>query len=710
MEDILDESEDLILKDSPLDQYLKEIGVCDFSSYSLTTLSENLPSDSDNNKVLPSSVLKNGSFLHPQALSLKINFTRIWIKIKSFMMKILFATTTTDMKLLQCIEDLAVLFSKSELLCDSMVNPIEKRLPLKQDRWFIKNETSFIGNSTLAISFLLLLVCVLAAIASGWIIVWFFAAPSLLLSLIIACRSYYLQRTDLFCGLLVSTAGSFTENCEVICRTFDKSFLLVRECEVISQGWTFYHPGIPALKAGSRKRGSCSALRESMMRSSFQIFEITASAAKLLVNYLPENLRLIYAEDGVFNITSEEIKSSIDEALTEEDVHPHTDMLRSMICLVKSGIVELFQVICLILDEQLKHDDNSIECSSELQLLIGALTKIFKEKNKSFDRILPELSSKYLFTKENEFKENLPKNKPKSLAHGSPYQMKLDSASLHLKSALGFLEQIGNLLSSDVEDQSLLNNREALYHEINQLRYVYSCDLDSAKDCVNDLESLLMPKKIDNSSSQCLIKPNLKSTEENPDIICSIDESVVHQEGDLLLEGISEFSEEKDCTINYQTSLVEEQKLKQQLNESKRLVNELKVIFSFKKSPIGLMPLDLVKENMNLGTDEKIDRFDNNTDQLIPSNQQNDQQMCFSHETAIEHEAEKSFESKDDLVDLSSEGEAEKEESQGPSMSVINDLKSMLLVRQQRGFVGENLIEADTFGSDEDDCSDFESH
>ena len=714
-DEAVDVSEDLVLKDSPLDQYLKEIGISDFASYSSikdceschemvdeTLMSIGTPED----RIGPSPPTLPFSTDVKKSSSSRVQF-------KILLEKFMHPTSLQSLKLRNCTEELFDMFSNSEVLRDSVAS---KKYPAQANADNDKNfklsnisEQLFLGKHLAAWSLMWLIVCIGIGlflkfstshpIALFAITTIFLAA--LLFSSATACRLYLLQKVDQCCNMAATSTEVFINHCEAFCKALDKSFLLIRECEVIAQGWTFYHPSMPTLQSGSRRRGSCLTLRKTVMNNCLQLFEIIASTAKLLTKSLPDNLQLIYAEDGIFNITTNEIQSSINQMGYKEDEVPPSDLLKSMMCLIKSEIVEMFQITLLLLEKQLEKQEISIQDSSDSQILIDALTATLTDTNTTLLLILNDINSKYSFAKENEFKEKLSKNKPRLTLPKSPLEMKIDSAALHLKSAIGHLECLENLLSSNIANNECLETPEALTQEIHQLTSVFNYDLESAKYCVGGVDEAFLSKINDIVVDECSCTSKAEASRQvSAPIICH-EEPIVEPEGDQLLEGISAPFEEHSNDGNMEQSILEEKRLKRQLNENKRLINELKVIFSFKKSPVGLVPFDLLKQNINIA---------NNIEEITVAAES--QQSVSLHPNSgllsndiLEFEADCTAEDRQDRVSLRNESESATSGARLSSLSVLSDLKSVLMSRQQEGLLNEKMLESDTFGCDSDDAS-----
>ena len=695
------ETEDLILKDSPLDQYLKEIGISDFDSYS------SLPCDKNSQKV--SSKEQSPSVVTGQSLG---RSSRTDSSLNTFMLFIneyVFPNSSFNVRM--SLENIMSLFLNSAILCDikkseqfptSINDALSENVgsirPFKKD-----NTENFTGKKLTWTSFLVLFTCILMALklTPHQTLMFFTVLLVILVASAIAYWLYVLQETHSLCSKSVHLTKVFIENFETICKSFDKSFLLIRECEVISQGYTFYHPGVPTLKSGCRRRGSCVTLREAVVENSLKLFEVIASAANLLIICLPKDHHLIYAEDGIFNVSPDELKSSIAEIKLKGNGILPTDLVRSMICLIKSEVIELFQIILLLVRKHLSGEEAASLNSSDLHQLLFTLSEIYSKNIVATSHILDDMDLKFAFVKKNEFKEHLSDIKPKFSFPSCPMQIKLDSAFLHLKSAMGHLEYFESILPQNIMLDENSKVDDGISGKVCQFFTLFNHDVECAKECVDDINKSLSSHLDGTTVDKSPFQSTLEGSEQVSDLELIDCESPMQQVGDLLLEGISDPSHDQDEFLRTEQSLLDEKRLKEQVYENERLIKELKVLFSFKKSPVGLVSLDLVKENMPAVRTVDELSHDVMVGQNLPTNVNT---MQTSYDPALENGTGKTSNTTEDVRMLGNEHELAV--NRAPADSMLNDLRLVFMHRQQQGLLKECMVEADTCSSDVADVCD----
>ena len=711
-----DAVEDLVLRNSPLDQYLREIGVNDFTSYS-SQASDDTPQkirykDLVSPTDVPTRPLKK---IHTTNSPLYGSSTNVIPKFMSAVIMFMFPTLSYSSK--ASLKDILSLFVNSGILLD--VAKVPTCLAMDSDSCYDNSEfagqregydtrkTYCVGRKLAITSMFMLFVSILIAAVLklqiyqpvailGTLFLVVFAVAALFA---VVYQFFIQQKFSKTCRKTIQLTKDFINNFEAVCKILDKSFLLIRECEVISQGCTFYHPSIPALQSESRKRGSCLLLREAIMENCLKLFETISAIAKQLIEYLPKNLYLTYTEDGIFNIALDDLKTSIAEIGLKGNGIPPTDLITSVICLVKSELIELFQIILLLVEKQSAVDENLGDNFSRNQGLLSTLAGVYGSNISTICDILDDIQSKYSFVKENEFKETAPKSKPAFGYQPSQIQLKIDSAFLHLKSAMGHLEHLELILPHGLQASDYLRTNGAPQEEINSLVNIFSHDLESAKDCVTDINNFFMLKASRIPIDEPTVSINGKTSEQLLDLNFQ-DTGLSTQEGDLLLEGFSEPPPAKNEIVEADQPFLEEQGLREQLNENKRLIKELEVIFAFKKSPMGLVPMDLVKESLtsarNMGEGSHYVECGNFVSL-------SDAKRLSSLNPHTDCEGEKSLHIAQDQDSLGEGNESGLTDTGIPRVSLIDDLKHALMSRSQHGILKENMIETCTCISDVSD-------
>ena len=690
-------TEDLVLKGSPLSDYLEKIGRDDFEYYpstaeSIKDLHEETTSSND------AATVKMGLGKQLEKDSSSACSSRSFSKAKENNNSLLHICDTSQIlrsRLILFLENLREKFSKSAVFgevddsCHDML--AEGNAQFLAQTPILRATTIIVLQISIALSFPLTSI---------------FAKANLILICLLLfylfLKWYCIRNFTENCKNMVTAGESFVSNCESLFKAVDKSILLIRECEVISIGLTFYHPNLPTLKTGSRKRGMCSILRRSLYENSLKCFEVLRNVSETMIDTLPGELRLFYKEESISAISIDEIKSSIGHDNLDFGCI-NSDILKSMICLVKSQIIELFEVTVTSLEKSFisKLQEGQIDPECLLDMIFYIFRKDLQIQMNEF---VKDIESKYIFTKENEFKEKSSKMRqyPARKTNNSQQQFHalLDSASLHLKASLGSIESLEEVLVEQIENrQSLTMENESFHQKLQDIVILFNHNIDSAKDCVSAINDILQ--------IQTESKHSLPHTDDGD---CNHDRSKIlmasptlkfactDPEGDQLLEGISEPTQES--TSKEQAPSMEEARLaKSQIRENKRVVNELKAIFSLKKSPVGLMPFDLVKDNINTNFKESSD--EEVTIEFACEETENIKHVTCGDETASNEEFS------NDLSDDQTEPESENLEFRPagsfPSIDVMSDLAKVLASRRSTGQVIEQTLEINTFGSDDDE-------
>ena len=260
---------------------------------------------------------------------------------------------------------------------------------------------------------------------------------------------YTFLQTQHLCDNAIEAAKKLIKSLESFCQILDKSILLIREFEVIGKGITVYHPNLPLLKLGTQKRGMCCVLRNCMLRNMLTSFRTFKKMAVNLMKVLPVDLRIIYKEDSISNISDLEIESSLGIDCSMDEHNISTDALKSLICLNKTQIIEILQhialTICRLLDETEAENQNP-----PIKSLLQLIGKDFIEQQPILENITKDLLCKCVFTKQHEFRAKLVTKESRPISSQrdrfSDLMMIIDSASLHLKSSLDRLQCIEDIL------------------------------------------------------------------------------------------------------------------------------------------------------------------------------------------------------------------------------------------------------------------------
>ena len=705
----LEVTEDLVLKGSPLSDYLEKIGREDFECYpstaeSIKNFHEETISSNNEGAATVKMGLSNQLEKDSSSACSSSSFSKAKKNNNSLYGSLFHICDTSQIlrsRLIWFLENLSEKFSKSDVFNGEVDDGFHGQEVTHRDKhdMFAEGNEQFLAQSSPILRAATILVLQIS-IALAFPLTSIFAKANLILVCLfffyLFHKWYCFRNFTENCKDIVSACESFVSNCESLFKVVDKSILLIRECEVISMGLTFYHPNLPALKTGSRKRGRCSILRRSLYENILKCFEVLRNASGTMIDTLPEELRLFYKEESISVISIDEIKSSIGHDNLDFDCI-NSDILKSMICLVKSQIIELFEVTVTLLEKSFisKLQEGKIDP----EFLLDMIFHIFgKDLQVHMNGFVKDIESKYTFTKENEFKEKSSKMRqyPARKTNNSQEQFHalLDSASLHLKASLGSIESLEEFLVEQNENrQSLEMENKSFHQKLEDIVILFNHDIDSAKDCVSAINDIL---QIQTESKHPLPHADCNDRSEISMTSPTLKFAYTDSEGDQLLEGISEPTQE--IISKEQAPSMEEARLaKSQIRENKRVVNELKAIFSLKKSPVGLMPFELVRDNVNINLKESSD--EEVTTEFVCEETENIKHFTFGDEAASNEEFSNDL--SHDQTEAESENLDFRPAGSFPSIDVMSDLAKALASRRSTGQVVEQTLEINTFGSDD---------
>ncbi|XP_065071821.1 vezatin-like [Rhopilema esculentum] len=697
--------EDLVFEGSPLSMYLQQIGNDDFCSYT----SDSVPVCSETRQDLEKLPLSDTNTIVPD-----ISLTNFFTKFKQYLRKSLVTNYFSETELKTTIKtidkkmaDSASVVSGNYLEEDkdsnqerSEVTTVVKDDEKKHLRPSLKQMTLMILQFSIALG------CAAHSnlLSSQILVLSLLNALILVITICHLLYQFYISKQFTFiCNDAINTTDMFTHSSESICKCFDKCFLLIRECEVISMGSTFYHPSMPVLKIAPRKRGMCIALRRCMAKNSLIYFESMKKLVLHLINHLPDHLKLLHLKDGICSIAVEDIMSSFDKDSYLDEGALTSAMIKSLICLTRSQLFEMFQIIRQVLQRFLETE----KYKEEKQLLssIESVMKPLKMAITRSESVLKDMESVFMFTKENEFMEKKYIKKTMLPSQRFLWGVKIDSSFLHLKSATGTLQQIENIFKADSSEEVSLdadvvaNMDESQKSMMKHLLDNVKCDLEGARSCINEIEGLFhMASFVKND--ECGKNDIDTFAPSNSNILTiSPNLALVEPEGDLFLEAISDPTYGRNSTEDNMLRFEEEQ-CNQQIRESKMLMSELKRIFSYKKDPVGLLPFDLVKKrstsHSNEGTQSSIDNVNDFDSQNIATEKEEVEDSCEQDE-----ENQEKYPDSYSGIGIEKSNEFSNDRTFEPPIGILDDLKLAILNRQANNMISELTIETDTFEMDD---------
>eukprot|EP00794_Sanderia_malayensis_P005546 gene5546-6231_t len=662
--DFLDEEdEEVILAGSPLAQYLHEIGEEDFSSFPSSSLSTLKSEQSLRNVDLQ--VAGEGVrpiFSWPSASA--HYFQKAWCSVFE-----LFGDSQRKERFVsECRKDILEQLHNSMFLEDASITE------MAEENCKIEKENLSLGNSNTQLILIFVFVvwnCTWnLSLVTDLLLTLFFALLAIFL-IYYLWEKHSLSEVRAICKCAVEAVTNFLKNSDEFCLCVDKSILVIREFEVVAMGRTFYHPNLPQLKSGGQKRGMCIVLRRFLLDGMLKSFEILKNATELVVKSVPTEMKLMYKERGISNITLSEIKSSLEIIKLDADEFVSMDVLKSLACLSKAQLIEIVEMMAITLNPTSFQRKN---CPDIILSFIVKLAKTFDKELSALDVIIKDIKTNCDFTKENEFKSSLDR---------------LGAIEDYLKSKFTQTNKDLNGEHVSLEDCEIDSFRE--------LTAAFRHGINSAKDCVEDLElRLWKPVRKDEKISN--------SEDVGQDDFLLPEMSNIRQpDGDVYLEGTSEPVVDSRTVVFDDTSLENELKQRQEARESKRLMNELKAIFALKKSPVGLVSFDLLKTELDIKNEEE---FQDSSEELNvkPKENQNYFQVLEKGEF---YDEGCNNSNDDDCYDKECSSKKEhKFGTSGPLNSFIPDLASVIRIKSNNFGISEQTLEADTFGisdNDEDD-------
>ncbi|XP_066932142.1 vezatin-like [Clytia hemisphaerica] len=557
----MEEDEEVVLQNSPLDAYLNEVTTQEFSRYQGETItfdellnqSNNIGSHSEIHQLSPK---RNGHSKHLVTNALNLLESNL--------------LNTGDLSSLIDIQDDLKSFDVS----DSDV---------------VNLESSYNTPSPpILFGFVVLLVSILAQ--------WFTSNSSyytnitLFVTLVIVSiiwYGFYAKPTKLLTS--TNTVPEFIKLFVDLDKSIDKSLKHIKEVEVINTGLYCHHNPITGENTTAGKSQKCLKLRNVLMDMLIDLFLELRVTLRMLLQTHSDELFMI-KEEYIASIPLSKFNDIIAEDQQKDSLTLPTvslDKLKNLVYLYRSLLSEFVLSLVTCFHSSLIDTDNSSEISHALDHMMSS--------GRKYPDLLKQVLQKSINLTFHKRKVD-PKRDGKT--QEDPLDLYFGNCKLNLYSALQRME----------EAENFTNDRGQI--DVGVLEKVlleFYMNLDNSRACMEDVLELYKPKKT-SSVDPNETKADTNDIPEEDDIV--ILTSPERELGDLLFEG-----ESVEVPRHYETDDIDVDDLRQQLKEkreSKRLLKELKTIFAVKETPEGLLSFPLAKvseEEANIDDDEEEDEL-----------------------------------------------------------------------------------------------------
>jgi len=560
----MEEDEEIVLQNSPLDTYLQEVTEGDFSRYQGTK--ENLSEIILENSFESNSQTINGCstkemFHSPGRLKLNTICNALF-----------------ESQLLNH-EDLSLLLDiKDE------VSAIKQEI--QDSEWNIKKQpvTPVIATRYFLAALCILLLSIAIFQMNVMFRNWYYTfVPILFVGFVwYYYVNYQDERTP---DKPQITIKNFISLFHEIDKLLDKSINHIKEVEIINSGFHIYRNKITGGEiSGAGKTGKCLKLRNTMLDMLIELFmELRVNLRMMLQSYSDELFSV--KEEYLASIPLTKFNDLIAEKRDTETLQLSSvslDKLKAMVYLFRALLSEFTLALIVGFHQSSEAKEDCVDLYNAM-VQINTVTKphvveLKKHLQKSIHLIFKQTNDTVV----------------RPLSQESPTEKHFGTCKVNLFSALKRVEESELLIKRNTSvDINLLEN----------LVLQFYMNLDNAKSCVEDILDIYKPEK--KNTSPTIDKAQSSNDNDTKD---DINVSMVIPEremGDLMFEGES-------LKVHSSTKeSVDLEELQQQLKEkreSKRLLRELKCIFAVKESPAGLLSFPLAKTNENI--EEEIEEVD----------------------------------------------------------------------------------------------------
>ena len=560
------EDEDIVLHQSPLDQYLEEVTDQAFGKY----VPHPTPHIFNNE---PLNVMDTGRWCKKNLIT----------TLKKYIPE-------RSVDTFHAIQSCHVLL-KSPFLCDEDQNLLidlyeEVQNTVEPNECSSNHQSVFVNKS---ITYINIIIVLMFSIFISMVLkfrCWYYALTSTFILLLISGLVYPKVRSiienvpkDIY-----SNVQQFVDVFHTYDKIIDKVIRHIKEVEVITHGYSqinmFYSLQQKCLSKGER----CLKLRSCLMCGLSDLFNQLRNKVQIILDSKRNGMQFDYKEEYIamlpIDTFSEVLYSTSNNNQNGVRVTP-LDQLKAIVCLYR---VQMSEYIYIMIVSLFTFHHNKIKI--DVKEVLFSL----KDLNKNILNILKlleeqlNISVKLIFQKE----KNICKQKPCEVP---TMEDVLHSSEIHLHTALARIEELKIMFQQNSPD-----SEEFPSDILQSLTSQFNLSLENAKFCIEDIVD-----KVQQNMIQDVVKHTEQIdtiTEKEENYVLFTNKSI--DIGDMLYEG------ESDSVVRRESGMMNIDDIGETLKESKesrKLMRELKTILSVKESPVGLISFPLMKINDNQQND-----------------------------------------------------------------------------------------------------------
>ncbi|XP_078091304.1 vezatin [Mustelus asterias] len=595
--------EELVLENSPLYQYLQDVGHTDFEICPASSRAEECSSKEEPNELeIPATPIKN--FLlksvdvlqkwnpFPGTKRVDLESLDIGFRLRSL------RTILEQEVLLQ--EDMELI----ELLDPSILRSTQAQ---QQENGYLPAQWLWGTPNIWDVSVLAVLASALIATANlSDAVPWVIIGMGLFgLSLYVIFRSFSLWRTVSFQQSIRKCTVRLEKiltNSHAFASLVRKSLRQIQETEVISRGFMLVTAACPASKLGSswQQQGHhLIGLRKAVYRAVRSAYQASRVATCHMLKSYPLNSEIDNVTNYLSAIPLKELGMGLsEEALSDEEIQELTDgySLRPLKVLFQLWVgqsSEFFRRLALLL--------STVQAPNKPHINPQHLAHhVFAEVTRDVPRVLTtcleELKRSYDFHRylQAQHHSNLEvptKTKQQSKELKNVYTA-VRSLQLHLKALLNEVISLEDYLEKFFESQEQHEITLEVYNNLNQKLKLIQPHMDASINCWDETSNQvdkLVHKSVNNKGKPVAQDYNLLPTwKPSAKSVVQIDDQdpvPEEQELEAYVEESDSDGEFRGSIFNY-LSLEERDKEKREKEESRRMLQELKNVLGFKASEL----------------------------------------------------------------------------------------------------------------------------
>ena len=555
----MEEDEEIILENSPLDSYLKEVTFQDFSRYE--TLAAVNPFISDNSKATEQSPLENHQCT-----------SKAHVKTFNDKLKLIAAFKLFNSNLMNA--------GDSNLLLDAK-DDLDRALKIAKTIIQHPKITKKSSYSRYSIAALVVVLSIFMHFALSLHVTLLLVVSSIVLYCIfyldIAKRDKEEESFDF------SKIDKLTEYSFHFDKLVDKSIQHIKEVEVINVGLQIYHDkliGGTELLLSNRTQ-KCLKLRNVLLEMLIDLFTETRQHMRLLLKSHSKGI-FSFKEEFVASLPLERFNEIfLQEQPSDDFTLPAVSLkkLKSLTYLYRALLSEFVLGLFVILYENISLK----ESKTDLYQSFDKLLVVIVNSSRLLEQTL-ENSIQQTFNKTRHF-DKRKVMQGKSIENTN--EKFLNNCRINLFSALKRMEEVEEVVGGcggSITDDTI--------DFFEKLLLEFFLNVDNARACMEDLFDLHKPKVSGSMDANDTKVERMQQDETSS--IAEIRSAVLEPEtGDRMYEGDS-----LRTPVQRGDEPIDIEELQQKLKEkrgSKRLLKELKTVFKVKESPAGLLSFPLTK-------------------------------------------------------------------------------------------------------------------